>query len=246
MWHCRPLYFNKFPLKKVDCRLRSIIYSNVAAGQPATRWPRGPTLTTFTSPLPPPHTWGPGSVNQHSSHMDGQTGQRSQFTCPVYIPAYLTNKASILWTAVRYCTCSYWYLYGVGWYGRVSTCTATIAYLLTRSMGIYIGRYQECPLESPSCAFATLHYQEELFAALQKKPAWLKRQTWGVSRTQELQHAHIHTYICTVCRMYLLHRAYIICNPGFPGEDSRSSIYVYTASVFSTLWIWSWILANFL
>jgi len=35
--------------------------------------------------IPPPHVWGPGSVNQHSSHVDGQTGQHSQFTCPVYI-----------------------------------------------------------------------------------------------------------------------------------------------------------------
>ena len=44
-------------------------------------------LTAHTSPLPP-HTWGLGSVNQHSSHADGQTGQRSQFTCPVYIATY--------------------------------------------------------------------------------------------------------------------------------------------------------------
>jgi len=44
-------------------------------------------LTAHTSPLPP-NTWGPGSVNQHSSHVDGQTGQRSQFTCPVYIATY--------------------------------------------------------------------------------------------------------------------------------------------------------------
>ena len=28
-------------------------------------------LTAHTSPLPP-HTWGPGSVNQHSSHVDSQ------------------------------------------------------------------------------------------------------------------------------------------------------------------------------
>ena len=44
-------------------------------------------LTAHTSPLPP-HAWGPGSVNQHASHVGGQTSQRSQFTCPVYIATY--------------------------------------------------------------------------------------------------------------------------------------------------------------
>jgi len=48
-------------------------------------------LTALTSPLPP-HTWGPGSVNQHSSHVGGKTSQRSQFTCPVYIATYHPMK----------------------------------------------------------------------------------------------------------------------------------------------------------
>ena len=59
----------------------------VAAANPLSGWPRGPMLTAHTSPLPP-HTWGPGSVNQHASHVGGQTSQRSQFTCPVYIATY--------------------------------------------------------------------------------------------------------------------------------------------------------------
>ena len=54
------------------------------------------------------------------------TGQRSQFTCPEYTSAYDTNKANILSTAVHYCTSSYRYLYGVGWYVRVCSCTATV------------------------------------------------------------------------------------------------------------------------
>jgi len=97
----------------------------VAATNPLTGWPRGPMLTAHTSPLPP-HTWGPGSVNQHSSHVGGQPA--SAHNWPVlYIYSYLSpNKASTLWTAVRSCTCSYRYLYGVGWYGRPCTCTATL------------------------------------------------------------------------------------------------------------------------
>jgi len=46
-------------------------HGTVAAGQPASDWPRVSTLTTYTSPLPP-HTWVPGRSNQHSSHADGQ------------------------------------------------------------------------------------------------------------------------------------------------------------------------------
>ena len=58
-----------------------------SSSQPANRltawlYTHGSHLT----PLPP--TWGPGSVNQHAYHADGQTGQRSQFTCPVYIATY--------------------------------------------------------------------------------------------------------------------------------------------------------------
>jgi len=45
-------------------------------------------LTAHTSPLPPPHTGGPGAVNPHANPVDGQTSQRSQFTCPVYIATY--------------------------------------------------------------------------------------------------------------------------------------------------------------
>jgi len=40
------------------------------------------------SHLTPPHTWGPGSVNQHANHADGQTSQCLQFTCPVYVATY--------------------------------------------------------------------------------------------------------------------------------------------------------------
>jgi len=39
-----------------------------------------------------------------------------------YLPP---NKASTFWTAVRYCTCSHRYVYGVGRYGNLCTCTAT-------------------------------------------------------------------------------------------------------------------------
>ena len=46
-------------------------------------------LRSLLTPHPsPPHTWGPGSVNQHASHVGSQTSQRLQFTCPVYIATY--------------------------------------------------------------------------------------------------------------------------------------------------------------
>ena len=63
----------------------------VAASQPASGWLRVSTLTTYTSPLPPPHM-GPGSVSQHSSHMDGQPA--SAHNSPVlyiYPPMTLIN-----------------------------------------------------------------------------------------------------------------------------------------------------------
>ena len=58
-----------------------------SSSQPANRltawlYAHGSHLT------PPPPTWGPGSVNQHAYHADGQTGQRSRFTCPVYKATY--------------------------------------------------------------------------------------------------------------------------------------------------------------
>ena len=97
----------------------------VAASQPASGWPRAPSLITYTSPLPPPHM-GPGSVNQHSSHVDGQPASAHNLPALyIHIATYHPNKASIRWTTVRYCTCSYRYLYGVGRYDRVCTCTAT-------------------------------------------------------------------------------------------------------------------------
>ena len=45
-------------------------------------------LTTYTSPPPPTH--GSASIPARGR----STGQGSQFTCPVYIAAYVTNKAS--------------------------------------------------------------------------------------------------------------------------------------------------------
>ena len=51
-------------------------------------------LTTYTSP-PPPHM-GPGSVRPAFQQRGRATGQRSQFTCLVYISTYHPNKASIL------------------------------------------------------------------------------------------------------------------------------------------------------
>ena len=68
---------------------------------------------------------GPWSVKPAFRPPGRSTDQRSQFTCLVNISTYHPNKASILWTAVRYFNCSYRYLYGVGRYGRVCTCTAT-------------------------------------------------------------------------------------------------------------------------
>jgi len=85
----------------------------VAASQPASGWPLVSKLTTYTSSLPPPHM-GPGSVRPAFEPRGWSTGQPSQFTCIVYISTYHPNKASILSTAVHYCTCSYRYLALVG------------------------------------------------------------------------------------------------------------------------------------
>ena len=79
-------HFHKNPLKgpKIYFSPLKLILS-CSSSQPANRltawlYAHGSHLTT------PPHpTWGPGSVNQHAYHADGQTGQRSRFTCPVYI-----------------------------------------------------------------------------------------------------------------------------------------------------------------
>jgi len=100
---------------------------HVAAANPLTGWARGPMLTAHTSPLPPPHM---GSrVGQPAFQSRGRSNQPALTIYLSCIYSYLSpNKASILRTAVRYCTCSYRYLYGVGRYGRVCTCTATDNY----------------------------------------------------------------------------------------------------------------------
>ena len=105
-------------------------WESVAASQPASGWPRASTLATYTSPFPP--HMGPGSVRPAFQPRGRSTGQRSQFTCLIYISTYHPNWAvPVLWTAVRYCTRSYRYLYGVGRYVRVCTCTATRAPFLS-------------------------------------------------------------------------------------------------------------------
>ena len=65
------------PSKSSDCT----ICSSQPTRNPADR----EALRSQPTPHPSPtHTWGPRSVSRHSSHVDGQTGQCSQFTCPVY------------------------------------------------------------------------------------------------------------------------------------------------------------------
>jgi len=101
---------------------------HVAAANPLTGWPGGSMLTAHTSNLPPPHGVPGWSTSMPTTRTVKPASAHNYLSC---IYSHLSpNKASTLWTAVRYCTCSYLYLYSVGRYGRVCTCTATKLYFL--------------------------------------------------------------------------------------------------------------------
>ena len=104
-------------------RLANLNKCSVAASQPASGWPQVSTLTTYTSSIPP-HTQVLGRLDQHSSHMDSQPASAHNSSVlyiyppmtpikPVYSQPLSVTVPVVIGTV------------GVGWYGRVCSCTAT-------------------------------------------------------------------------------------------------------------------------
>ena len=101
------------------------LFGFVAAGQPTIRWPQGPTLTTYTSPLPPTH----GVSGRSTSIPVMWTVKPASAHNPPVLYIYLLmspiksvhSEPLSVTVPVVIGTC-------VGWYSRVCTCTATSIY----------------------------------------------------------------------------------------------------------------------